>query len=108
MGLKVRSRTKRLSYGALCDAMRTAPDNVAAWRIVDDRRLQKQFGFPNTQAVYEFMQRLSRLSALEQRTPHTVLDAVSVEISLWTQEVDGLTHQDFEFAAKVDELIWRV
>jgi 4a-hydroxytetrahydrobiopterin dehydratase len=76
----------------------------AAWRVVNEHHLEREFKFPNFRQALQFTNRVGELAESQNHHPDIYLAWGKVKLTLWTHKIDGLTESDFVFAAKVDLL----
>jgi 4a-hydroxytetrahydrobiopterin dehydratase len=76
----------------------------AAWRVVNEHHLEREFKFPNFLQALQFTNRVGELAETQNHHPDIYLAWGKVTLTLWTHKFDGLTESDFIFAAKVDQL----
>ncbi|HPM86088.1 MAG: 4a-hydroxytetrahydrobiopterin dehydratase [Candidatus ainarchaeum sp.] len=72
------------------------------WSIVDDF-LVKSFPFESLNKALAFSNRVALIAQQENQFPKIVLNSSKAEFHLQTKLVEGLTKNDFIFAAKIDE-----
>ena len=75
-----------------------------AWRVVDDHRLEKEYGFRNFREALDFTNRVGELAEDVGHHPDIELAWGRVKLTVWTHKIDGLHEADFVFAAKADTL----
>jgi 4a-hydroxytetrahydrobiopterin dehydratase len=76
-----------------------------AWRIGKDRRLEREFAFPDFASALSFTNRIGALAEEEGHHPDIQLAWGRVALSLWTHSSGGLSEADFILAAKIDRLV---
>jgi 4a-hydroxytetrahydrobiopterin dehydratase len=86
------------------ELVRLAQQLNAAWEVVHEHQLEREFKFPNFRQALEFTNRLGELAESQNHHPDIYLAWGKVKLTLWTHKIDGLTESDFVFAAKVDQL----
>lgn len=74
------------------------------WRVVEERRLEREYAFRNFVGALDFVNRVGELAELEGHHPWIHFTYGKVRIELWTHKVDGLTENDFILAAKIDTI----
>ena len=79
-------------------------EQIKDWKVIDDRRLEKEFRFPNFVKALEFVNRVGRLAEEENHHPLIHLTWGRATIELWTHKINGLSENDFILAAKIDRL----
>ncbi|MGI6589525.1 MAG: 4a-hydroxytetrahydrobiopterin dehydratase [Candidatus Iainarchaeum sp.] len=74
---------------------------VFGWSVVDDF-LIKSFPFDSLNKALAFSNRIALIAQQENQFPKIVLTSSKAEFHLQTKLVEGLTKNDFIFAAKID------
>jgi 4a-hydroxytetrahydrobiopterin dehydratase len=67
-------------------------------------RLQKQLRFPDFKEAMRFVNALADLAEAEGHHPDFAVHYGTVDVTLWTHAVGGLTENDLILAAKLDRL----
>ena len=78
--------------------------HVADWQVVADRKIRRQFSFPDFATGLDFVNRVGALAEEEGHHPDILLSWGRVEVGLTTHAIDGLSENDFILAAKIDQL----
>ena len=86
------------------DLARLTRELDASWRVVNAHHLEREFKFPNFRQALQFTNRIGELAETQNHHPDFYLAWGKVKLTLWSHEIDGLTENDFIFAAKVDQL----
>jgi 4a-hydroxytetrahydrobiopterin dehydratase len=73
-----------------------------SWLLVDSGRLEKEYKFKNFRRALDFTNRIGEIAEQEGHHPDIYLAWGKVRLILWTHAADGLTENDFIFAAKSD------
>ncbi|HEX2921449.1 MAG TPA: 4a-hydroxytetrahydrobiopterin dehydratase [Bacteroidales bacterium] len=76
----------------------------ADWKIVDNRKIKREFSFVNYKHTIDFVNRVAGIAEEEGHHPDMYVFFGRVEIELWTHSIGGLTENDFILAAKIDEI----
>jgi 4a-hydroxytetrahydrobiopterin dehydratase len=74
------------------------------WDVVDNHHLTKTVKFKDFVSALEFTNKVGAIAEAEGHHPDILLRWGSVEITIWTHKIDGLTESDFILAAKIDAL----
>ena len=74
------------------------------WRVVAEKRLEKNFKFKNFRTALTFTIALGELAERVRHHPDIHLAWGKVGVVLWTHKIGGLSEADFVFAAKADAL----
>ncbi|MFW6154206.1 MAG: 4a-hydroxytetrahydrobiopterin dehydratase [Planctomycetota bacterium] len=75
-----------------------------AWVLVDEHHLQRRFELANFREALDLTNRIGELAENEKHHPVICLSWGTVEVTLYTHKIDGLTESDFILAAKIDQL----
>ena len=75
------------------------------WRVVESKRLEKQFKFPDFRHALEFTKKVGELAEGEGHHPDIYLTYGEVRIELSTHKIGGLSENDFILAAKINEVL---
>jgi 4a-hydroxytetrahydrobiopterin dehydratase len=87
------------------DALRQFQNQLdAGWKIESERRLKKQFKFPDFRQALEFTNRVGEIAEEQGHHPDIFLTYGEVRLQIWTHKIGGLTESDFILAAKINEL----
>jgi len=87
------------------DALRQLKEQLDGnWRIVEEKRLERQFKFPDFRHALEFTNRVGEIAEEQGHHPDLYLTYGEVRVQIWTHKVGGLTESDFVLAAKIAEL----
>ena len=84
----------------IAELHRQLPD----WQVVADRKIRREFSFPDFASGLAFVNRVGELAEEEGHHPTILLAWGRVEVSIQTHKVEGLTDNDFILAAKVAQL----
>jgi 4a-hydroxytetrahydrobiopterin dehydratase len=74
-----------------------------SWRA-EDEFLVKEFPFSSLSMGLVFANKVALIASQENQSPKIILTNEKVEVLLQTKLVEGLTKNDFIFAAKIDKL----
>lgn len=85
------------------EEVRSLLKEVWGWRVEDDF-LVKAYPFASLNFGLAFANKISLIASQENQSPKIVLTNDLVEVHLQTKLVEGLTKNDFIFAAKIDDL----
>lgn len=86
------------------DLARLAQEIGADWRIINDHHLEREYKFENFRKALDFTNKVGELAEQQNHHPDIYLAWGKVKLTLWSHEADGLTENDFVFAAKVNGL----
>ncbi len=73
------------------------------WRVVDEHRLEAEFGFEDFAGALAFTNDVGRIAEEEGHHPEICLTWGRTTVGIWTHAIDGLSENDFILAAKIDE-----
>lgn len=74
----------------------------AGWEVVEDHHLKKEFQFGDFEQALAFTNSVGAIAEEQGHHPDIYLAYGKVKITVWTHKIDGLTENDFIFAAKVE------
>ncbi|MFA6065265.1 MAG: 4a-hydroxytetrahydrobiopterin dehydratase [archaeon] len=77
---------------------------VWGWRIEDDFLL-KEYAFPSLVSGLAFANKIAMIASQENQNPKILLQNEKVEVYLQTNQLEGLSRNDFIFASKIDKLL---
>jgi len=75
----------------------------ADWSLVNDHHLEKEYKFKGYAPAVAFTNAVAAIAEEQNHHPDILLAWGKVKVSIWTHKINGLTHSDFYFAAKVEE-----
>lgn len=80
-------------------------EQVPAWALADDAKsIRRVFGFKDFATALAFTNTLGKLAEEEWHHPEIRLSWGSVEVTLTTHSIKGLSENDFILATKIDLL----
>ncbi len=74
------------------------------WKVVKKHHLEKEYKFKDFREALDFTNKVGELAETQGHHPDIYLAWGKVKLTMWTHTVDGLTENDFVFAAKADRL----
>jgi 4a-hydroxytetrahydrobiopterin dehydratase len=74
------------------------------WQVVDERFLERKYKFKDFKDALAFTVKVGELAEQQDHHPDVYLAFGKVDLKVWTHKVDGLTENDFIFAAKLDDM----
>jgi 4a-hydroxytetrahydrobiopterin dehydratase len=77
---------------------------VPEWQLDDNRKLRREFSFPNFRDAFGFVARAALVAEAEGHHPDIELGWGRAGFDLTTHAASGLTRNDFVMAAKIDRL----
>lgn len=77
---------------------------VPEWEVVEEHHLRRRFRFGNFREALGFVNRVGELAEEQDHHPDIGFGWGYAEITVRTHAIDGLSENDFVFAAKVDAL----
>jgi 4a-hydroxytetrahydrobiopterin dehydratase len=78
---------------------------VPGWTLSSDaRKISKAYSFPNFSKALAFTIKVGTIAEEEGHHPDILLKWGSVELTLYTHAIDGLSENDFILAAKIDSV----
>ena len=75
------------------------------WELVGEHRLEKEYSFKGFRNPFEFVKRVGEMSEEQEHHGDIHLAWAKVKLTIWTHKIDGLTENDFIWAAKADRLL---
>lgn len=72
------------------------------WTAVADHHLHRRFRFPDFRTALAFVNLVGGFAEAMGHHPDILLSWGSVEITLWTHDIDGLSARDFDLARQID------
>lgn len=78
---------------------------LTEWSVVGGHHIIRRFKFPDFISGLQFVNQVGTIAEAEGHHPDILLRWGSVEITIWTHKIDGLTESDFVLAAKIDNLV---
>ncbi len=80
-------------------------EQVAAWDIPEDARLERNFQFTDFPEALAFVNRVGDIAEEEGHHPDILIHGWNkVKITLWTHAIGGLSINDFIVATKIDRI----
>jgi 4a-hydroxytetrahydrobiopterin dehydratase len=77
---------------------------VPEWQREENRKLRREFSFPNFRDAFGFVARAALVAEAEGHHPDIELGWGRAGFDLTTHAASGLTRNDFVMAAKIDRL----
>ena len=84
------------------DELKSFFEQIHDWKLIDDHHIVKEYRFKNFQEALDFTNKVGELAEQEGHHPDILLSWGKVKVELWTHKIDGLSENDFIFAAKCD------
>jgi len=75
------------------------------WKVIQEHHLEKGYKFDNFKQALNFTNKVGEFAETIGHHPDIYLAWGKVNLTIWTHKVDGLTENDFIFAAKADQLL---
>lgn len=79
-------------------------DDVDGWTVLDGK-LQRDFTFEDFVAAFGFMAKVALIAESLNHHPEWFNVYNRVSIHLMTHDVEGISNNDFEFAARVNRVL---
>jgi len=80
-------------------------EQVAAWDIIDDARMERNFQFKDFPEALAFVNEVGAIAEEEGHHPDILIHGWNkVKITLWTHAIGGLSINDFIVATKIDHI----
>ena len=90
--------TPPLSQDEVAELQRQVP----AWKLDDNRVLNREFTFDDFGGAFGLVARVALLAEAESHHPEIELEWGRAAFRTWTHTVEGLSRNDFIMAAKID------
>lgn len=74
------------------------------WELIDDHHLKRDYDFKNFRQALDFTVKIGEMSEEEGHHSEIVLTWGKVSVTVYTHAIDGLSDNDFIWAAKADQL----
>jgi 4a-hydroxytetrahydrobiopterin dehydratase len=74
------------------------------WQVVEGRRIERSFAFPNFKSALAFVNRIGEVAEQQGHHPDLYFGWGYVKAALYTHKIKGLTESDFVMGAKIDGL----
>lgn len=75
------------------------------WRLVDEHHIEKRFEFEGFPRGLSFANKVAVMAEASGHHPELHLTPFgSVDVMLWSHDVEGLTEADFIVATRIDEI----
>jgi len=76
---------------------------VKVWNT-EEEKLHKRFIFEDFVSAMRFVERMAELAEAEGHHPDFCVHYNTVDVTIWTHAINGLSENDFILAAKIDAL----
>lgn len=87
------------------EALRQSKNQLAGnWRLVNGRRLEKEFKFRDFRQALQFTNKAGRVAEKQGHHPDIFLTYGKVRLQICTHKINGLTKDDFILAAGINKL----
>jgi 4a-hydroxytetrahydrobiopterin dehydratase len=87
------------------DALKQMQSQLGGWQILDEKKLERQFKFPDFCSALDFVNRVGQIAEEQNHHPDIYFTWGQARIQIWTHSINGLSENDFILAAKISELI---
>ncbi len=90
----------------LSDAeIQTLAQQLPAWTVVNNHRLERSFDFPDFLAALNWVNRAALVAEQQAHHPDLHLSWGKVRVEIWTHSASGLTSKDIELAHALDRIV---
>ena len=86
------------------DIEKYLPEINKEWRVVDNKKITREFKFVNFRHAMDFVKNVADLAEDEGHHPDMHIFYSRVVIELSTHAINGLSENDFILAYKIDQL----
>ncbi len=77
--------------------------HLQGWEIVEGHHLQKSFSFTDFAGALAWVNTVGAIAEEEAHHPDVVLRWGSVQLSIWSHDIDALSERDFTLASRIQE-----
>ena len=77
---------------------------LEGWTLDEQGHLTKTYTFPDFKQALALVDRIGALAEAQNHHPDLALSWGKVRVELWTHKINGLSENDFIFAAHCDQL----
>ena len=77
---------------------------LEGWEVHEEHHLKKRFKTKDFREALALVNKVGEVAEEQGHHPDICFGWGTVEISIWTHKIDGLTESDFILAAKIDAL----
>ena len=75
----------------------------AEWKVIDDHHLVREYKVDKYKGAVDLANKLAKIADEEDHHPEIMFTWGKVNVKIYTHAVDGLTENDFIYAAKAEE-----
>ncbi|MBJ7536051.1 4a-hydroxytetrahydrobiopterin dehydratase [Marinomonas transparens] len=93
---------QKLDQAAITVALRQLNAGLEKDWVVEDQKLTKTFKFKDFQYAFGFMAMCALYAERQNHHPEWFNVYSTVKVQLMTHDVSGISHKDFDFAAKME------
>jgi 4a-hydroxytetrahydrobiopterin dehydratase len=87
------------------DEIKKRASELESWTLIENHHLSGIFQFNDLASSMHFAVKVGKVAEEMHHDPEMSIGAGKVELSIFTNDVGGLTDLDFDFAKKVEEII---
>ena len=77
---------------------------VFCWDVPNEHHLYRVYTFPDFKQALDFVNKVGAIAEEQQHHPDLLLAWGKVEITIYTQIINGITESDFVLAAKISQI----
>lgn len=78
-------------------------EKINEWDLMDVPKINKSYSFSDFVTAIDFVDEIAEISETEGHHPNITINYDTVDVTIWTHAIDGLSDNDFILAAKFDE-----
>lgn len=78
--------------------------NLSNWEVIENHHLMGVFEFNDLASSMNFAVKIGKIAEKMQHDPEITIGTGTVTLTIFTHDSGGLTHLDFDFAEKVEEI----
>jgi 4a-hydroxytetrahydrobiopterin dehydratase len=86
------------------EELRELSSRLPEWEVVEEHHLEREFRFDDYPQAVAFVNRIAECAEEQGHHPDILLTWGRVKVTVWTHKSNGLTENDFIYAAKCDKL----
>ena len=77
---------------------------LRGWKASRNHHISKKYTFPDFKSALRFVNKIGAIAEKEGHHPGINFTWGSVEITIWTHSIDGLSVNDFILAARIEQI----
>ena len=77
------------------------------WKLINGKKIRRKFEFRDYLTNVNFLTQIAELAESEKCYPEMFNTNKTLEVTLWSHEIEGLSEKDFLLASKIDEMAFQ-